>query len=221
MNYIFGFFTIIIILWIYSMQFSKINCDKTFLDNIINVVRTGDLILFKGYNNYNSIFHGSYFGHIGIVYVKDSVPMLFEANGIEYTPLYDHHSKSGIYLTPLKERISKYKGKCYLKSLNTDISSEKIKTFENFVEYALENMYYNYSVLLSGIRKGLGLEKCNYGTNCGELVFLSLITLGLLPIEYYDTSVFHHLKWLCGIYELSNQYYYHDLLEIIDHPFAY
>ncbi len=201
------------------MQFSKFDCKDIFLDDL--KVKTGDIILFKGFNNYYSMFHGSYFGHIGIVYVKNSIPMIFEANGIEYTPLLEHHSKKGVYLTPLKERIAKYKGKCFLKELNKKLSDEQLYNFDKFIDFALNNMYYNHAVISSGAKKGFGLEKCNLGTNCSEIVFLSLISLNLLPIEYYDMKIFHHLRLVCNLDKLQNDYYYKEIIGIIDHPFAY
>lgn len=223
MNYIFGVFIILIILWIYILQYSQIKCDKIFLDDLFNynLLKTGDMILFKGYNNFNSLYHGSYFGHVGVVYIMDSIPMLFESNGIEFTPLREHHSSTGVYLTPLKERIAKYKGKCYLKSLNKEVNSEYVYRFKDFIKYALENMYYDYSVIIAGIKKGLGIEKCNNATNCAETAFLSLITLGLLPENMYDQPLIHSLLYICNLYNLSNDFYYHKLIEIIDHPFAY
>jgi len=218
-----GFVIFVLILWIYSMQFADVYCPQVFIDDLIDshVFKTGDMILFKASNNYNSIIHGGYFGHIGIVFVDlNGTPYLFEANGIEKTPLRKHHSKSGIYFTPLEDRIKKYKGRCFLKSLNKELSTAAIDDFTKFIAYALKNMYYNYSVLKSGIKKGLGIEKCLHGTNCGEIVFLSLIVLGLLPVDVYDKCVFHHLRWMYSIRDLSDGYFYHDLIEIIDHPFA-
>lgn len=227
MSYFTGFLIIIVVLWIYYLQYHCITCVyKVFNDDLIEskVLKTGDMIVFKAYNNFNSIFHGSYFGHIGIVYVDPNdptcMPYLFEANGIETVPLKDHHSKNGVFLTPLADRMKKYKGRCFVKQLDKPLHLDVIKDFKQFIDYCLNNMYYNYSVISSGIKKGLGIEKCGEGTNCGEIVFLSLIKLGLLPEDYYDISTFHHLKWMASISDLADNYY-HDLIEIIDHPFAY
>ena len=217
-----GLIIVLVVFWVYYMQYYKIECEQMFLDDILvtSKLKTGDIILFKAYNNFNSIFHGGYFGHIGIVYIENGVPMLFEANGIERVPLLPHHSTTGIFLTPLADRIKKYKGRCFLKPLNEPLDDNIISGFREFIDYALDNMYYEYSVIKTGIKRGLGIERCSNGTNCGEIVFLSLIKLGLLPEEDYDNSAYHYLRWMSSISKLQNGYYYEDLIEIIDHPFA-
>jgi hypothetical protein len=199
------------------MQYYQIKCDKAFIDDILSHFRTGDMIVFKAYNNFNSVFHGGYFGHMGIVYVKDSIPYLFEANGIEHMPLKPHHNSNGIFCTPLADRLKKYKGRCFWKRLNKEVSAEG---FSEFIDYCIDTMYYDTSVIMSGVSKGLGISRCSYGTNCGEIVFLSLIKLGLLKEDRYDVPTFHYLRWLSNIEELDNGYRYLPMIEIIDHPFA-
>lgn len=215
---------VIIVIWIYFMQYYKINTDeKIFVDELISnrLLKTGDLILFKAYNNFNSIVHGSYFGHIGMVYIdENNVPMMFEANGIERVPLQEHHSKRGVFLTPLADRIKKYKGRCFWKPLNKELSDDTIKSFKSFIDYSLEHLYYDYEVIKGGFSRGLGISKCNKGTDCGQIMFLSLIKLGLISMEEYDICRFHHLKFVCSVQELLDGYKYLDLIEVIDHPFA-
>lgn len=261
-------FIVLIIIYIYQLQYSTISCEQVFVDDLINQtckslkcstdkirrsrddvsnscnsgdethnsrdetynllnqsnthsLKTGDLILFKAYNNFNSLCTTSYFGHVGMVYIDDGIPLLFEANGIERVPLKPHHSKNGVFLSPLSDRIKKYKGRCYLKSLNKPLPPESIQSLKEFIDYAMNNMYYDYHVIKSGFKKLFGIEKCHNGTNCGEIMFLSLIKLGLLDIEFYDTCILNHLKFVCEITDFKNGYKYLDLVEIIDHPFAY
>ncbi len=129
---LFGLLILVIILWVYYLQFYKISTDyKIFVDDLQyhSFLKTGDMILFKAYNNFNSIFHGSYYGHVGIVYMLNGTPMLFEANGIERVPLKDHHSKRGVFLTPLVDRIKKYKGRCFWKPLNRPLGEHSIYDF--------------------------------------------------------------------------------------------
>lgn len=215
---------IIIIVYIYLIQFNIGNYKKIFLDDLINKnkFKTGDMIIFKAYNNFNSIFIGNYYGHMGIVYVDPEdpteTPMIFEANGIEHMPLKLHHNKNGIFLSPLKERIQKYKGRAFLKSLNNSISKEDQYELKMFIDYCIKNMKYNTKIIHSALRKWFGLEKCNKGTNCGEIVFLSLIKLGLLSISEYDKRCLHYVKWMSNIKKLNNNFYF-EPVEIIDHPF--
>jgi hypothetical protein len=217
---------VILIIYIYQIQYHQIVCDQVFIDELIssNVLKTGDIILFKGANSFNAVFIGNYFTHCGVVYIdpddETRTPMIFEANGIENTPLKPHHNKLGMYLTPLADRAKKYKGRVFLKALNKDIPEETIRAYKDFIQYAIENMRYDRSVLSSGLRKGLGLEKCTLSTNCGEIAFLSIIKLRLIHLNKYDNSMFHHLKWVCNIEKLENGYEYLPLIEIVDHPFA-
>lgn len=222
-----GLFTIILIIYIYQIQYSNGTYDTIYNEDLINskILKTGDIILFKAANNFNSIFIGCYFGHIGIVYIDPDddtkTPYLFEATGIEGSHFRDYHNQNGVFLTPLKERISKYKGRCWLKQLNRPLEEEKIRDFRVFIDYCLENLKYNKKVIHASIQKFFGFARCNKGTNCGEIVFLSLIKLGLLDIKEFDKPRGHYLKWMCNITKCENQYAYNDIItEIIDHPFA-
>ena len=212
---------IILIIYIYQIQYSAYPCEKMFIDEALPHFRTGDIILFKASNNFNSIVTTSYFGHMGMIYVCDGVPMLFEANGIEHMNLKPHHNGRGVFLSPVCDRIKKYKGRCYWKPLNKEIDPLIAFEFGKFIQYALKNMYYDTQVIQSGFKKLLGLERCCNGTNCGEIVFLALIKLNLLSIEEYDVQRLNHLKYTSNITELSNDYRYLPLIEIVDHPFAY
>lgn len=225
-----GYYTLIIILiiYIYSIQYDKGNYNQVFLDDVINdenvILKTGDMILFKAYNNFNSIYMGSYYGHVGIIYIDPDdatqTPLLFEANGVEHMPLRDHHNKNGLFLTPLKDRIQKYKGRVFLKSLNKNIDENVVRNFRAFIDYCICNMIYDKKVVKSTVKKVLGLERCKKNTNCGELTFLSLIKLNLLPISSYETSPsFHHLSYVTKLQHLHNNYKYFEPIEIIDHPF--
>lgn len=219
------FFIVLVILlvYIYFIQFYRIKCDKVFNDDLIHsgLLQTGDMCVFKAYDNFNSPFIMSYFGHCGICYIDpvDGTPMLFEANGIEHANLKSHHSRTGVFLTPLEDRIKKYKGRVFWKPLNKQLSPSTIHGFSQFIEYALRNMHYDYSVISSGAKKGFGVEHCTRGTNCGEMVFLSLIKLGLLPIDAYEKNMFHHLRYVTGLTNLTDNYRYLPLIEIVEHPF--
>lgn len=222
-----GLFTVILIMYIYQIQYSKGVYDTVYNDDLINseTLKTGDIILFKAANNFNSIFIGCYFGHIGIVYIdpddEQKIPYLFEATGIEGSHFREYHNQNGVFLTPLKERISKYKGRCWLKPLNRTLSENQIRDFRVFIDYCLYNMEYNKKVIVSSVQKFFGVNKCNKGTNCGEIVFLSLIKLGLLNMCEYDKPRGHYLRWMTNITKCENQYAYSNTItEIIDHPFA-
>lgn len=225
--YIFGIVIVALIAYIYYIQFYKGHYPKIFLDELIDnkCLKTGDMLIFKAYNNFNSVFLGNYYGHMGIVYIDPldpaQTPMIFEANGLETMPILNHHNKNGIFYSPLKERIQKYKGRVFIKSLNQPIPHNIDLDFKNFINYCMDNMKYEYAIIKSWIKKITGISRCSKNTNCGEIVFLSLIKLGLLPETSYDKRPsFHHVADMSNLKILQNNAY-NQPVEIIDHPFAY
>lgn len=214
---------LLIILYVYFIQFHKRVYKKEFLEDLISEFKTGDIICFKAYNNFNSIPLFSYFGHVGVVYVDDETktPYIFEANGIENMDLKSHHNKNGIFLTPLRERVEKYKGRAFYKKLHTPLDDNLNYYFKQFINYGLENMSYDKNLFNSWINNITGARYCDRKTNCGELAFLSLIKLELLDFDkYYEKPEFHHLYQVTKLKDVNNNKY-HELIEIVDYPFAY
>ena len=195
--------------------------NKTPYENIS--FKTGDMILFHAYNNINPIFIGSFWGHIGIVYtdpegnINNGNPVLFEAASTTKMKLCPNYNIKGIMITDLYTRLSKYPGLIAVKRLDKHIKFDTQVEFKNFIEYAKKNMEYNDKIFKSGISKKLGC-KINNKTNCGELVFLSLIKLGLIELERYDDRILHHLLYMCNITKLNNNYY-NTPNEILFNPF--
>ena len=220
---IISFFIIIIIvmMWTYYMEHHHPIYEEMWIDDIIAKAKTGDLILFKSTDHYNSSIIISYFTHIGVVWrPSNQPPMLFEAAGTTGMTLYDNENKAGIFCTDLETRLSRYNGMLFYKELNKSIPESIDHSFSDFITYAKTNMYYNYNVITNGIKKGLSLERCNLGTNCGEIAFLSLIKLGILSSEQYNTRVFHHLHWISNLEAASNDYCYLSLKKIRISPFG-
>lgn len=220
-----GLFIVIIIIYIYYVQFHHAKYPKIFLDTLIDdkYLKTGDLILLKAYDNLNSIITGSYFGHVGIIYVDPrdplQIPMIFEANSTKNMALKPHHNYNGIFFSKLKDRIEKYNGRAFVKSLDKIIDDETIFEFREFIDYCIKNMKYEDQVIKAAAKKYFGLEKCTKKTNCGELTFLSLIKLGLLSPDRYEQCIAHYLKWMGNITKLDDGSNYSDLIEIVYHPF--
>lgn len=223
---ILGVLTVCIILlsYIYYIYLCHPILDSIHYEHISkqNRFKTGDLILFHALDNINPIFIGSYYGHIGIVYVNPDdpqrIPYIFEANSTRNLPILDRHNKRGIFLSPLENRVRKYKGYVFYKELSGKVPEYIVRDFSNFIKYALENMYYEDRILYSGAKKAFG-EKLGNNTNCAELVLLSLIKLGILDINNYNKSSWHYLRWVCSIKNLDNGMHYYDPIYIIDHPF--
>ena len=209
---------VISIFWIWNMTCNHPVLVRKSFDTLN--FKTGDIILFHAYDNINPIFIGSYWGHIGIVYKnpdKSEPPLLFEAartTGIKNCPDYNKH---GIMITDLKTRLEKYPGMIACKFLNKPLRYEMIKGFYEFMQYSKKNMYYNDNVFQSCFKKMSG-DELNVSTNCGELVTLSLIKLGLIPINTLKKKIAHHLLYMVNIIELQDNNYLKPI-EITFNPF--
>ncbi len=184
--------------------------------------KTGDMILFHALNNVNAMFFGSYYGHLGIVWVDPCAdtytPYLFEAAGTTDMPILQHHNANGIFLTPLENRIRKYKGYVFYKELERPIPESICDNFRHFINYAHKNMSYNYNVFSSCLQNKCGIKQFDMGTNCAEISILSLIKLGVLPISLLDDPPFLALSWICGLSEMEKNRYLTPVY-VIDHPF--
>ncbi len=201
------------------MQYRLLKCESIQYRDIVPNIRDGDLILFKACDNLNVLVHGSYFSHIGMVVHIDGVPHMFEANNPTGMNLLPHHNPAGIFLTPLYERVSKYRGYCYVRHLNKKLTDEHLVLLLKFIRFAVDNMYYDKAVVRSGFACLFG-KPCSKKTNCGQILFLALIAMGLLPFEYYRKSILHHLMYISNLRQLQDGYEYGDIIRIVDQPFA-
>lgn len=219
---VFAAVVVVLLIYIWQIQYATFDAPKVHIEDLIKEkkLRTGDLILMKAANNFNAVFIVSYFTHIAVVWVNPETdePMLFEANGIEHMNLRDHHPTTGIFLSPAKERIAKYKGRCWLKRLDADftIDGPTLECFNHFMKQCLTNAFYDTKVFKAGFNKFTGAKKCDWATNCGDLAFCALVKLGIIPMEEYDAGYWHHL-----LYVTKNKIHYgRPLVELVDHPFA-
>jgi hypothetical protein len=206
------------LIWIWSMLLDHPNLVCREFDAL--KFKTGDIILFHAYDNFNPVFIGSYWGHVGIVYKNPDTfdpPVLFEAARTSKMKNCPDYNKKGIMITDLKLRLEKYPGLIACKLLNKPINSNIIRGMCELMKYAKTNMYYNDDVFYNGIKKKKG-EKLNNATNCGEIVVLSLIKLGLLPNTILDTKISHHLLFVSNLTKLQNNYYLNPI-EITFNPF--
>jgi hypothetical protein len=214
-------FIVVLIICIFWSWYMLANPPKLLCSSYDDLkFKTGDMILFHAYDNINPVFMGSYWGHVGIVYddpKTDKLPVLFEAartSKMKNCPVYNKH---GIMVTDLKTRLEKYKGLVACKFLNRSVSKIINDGFINLMKYAKKNMYYNDDVIYNGLKKRKG-EKLNVSTNCGELVMLSLVKLGLIPEQTLNEKIAHHLLYVAHITKLQNNYYLKPV-EISFNPF--
>lgn len=217
----FNIIIIIICIWYYYMIIKRPRIPKIGYDNI--TFKTGDIILMHSYKNTNPMFICSYWGHIGIVYIdplniiNEGKPVIFEACHTSKMKICLPEHKNGIIVTDLYTRLSKYSGIIAIKCLNKTIEKNIQINFIDLINYSKKNMKYNDKIFLSGIRKKLGCN-INNDTNCGELIFLSLIKLGLIDISMYNKRLLHHLLYIVNITKLNDNFYYKPV-EIIFNPF--
>ena len=210
------------------MELFKLKCkNKIYIENllVLSTLKTGDLILFKSTDSINSFKFFNYFTHIGIVVIDkiltNNEPYLFEACPTKNMEIPENRLdtniakySTGILLNPLKERLLKYRGYIYYKPLSNSITFIMKINFIDFIFYALNHMKYDYNYINNIKKKILYGNTCNDKTNCGELVFLSLIKIGLIDYDFYNKKIYHYLKWTCDITKLK-KYEYNPIIEII------
>lgn len=157
--------------------------------------QTGDIVLFHALDNVNHMFIFSYYCHVGIVYADKASgkKYLFEAVHPGRHKLPEEY-KSGIVVCDLDRRINSYRGYVFYKRLLTPLTDEAVDRFRDFMAYALENMFYYTSIAENFFCKILRNDPLRRGTNCGELVTLSLMSLGVMPPTANNRR--HHLKAL-------------------------
>jgi hypothetical protein len=191
---------IIVLFYYYYMHHMHPTCPSVWYDD--QLFKTGDIILFKSQDNLNSLKMFNYYTHIGVVIIPSEVglsgnePHLWEAANLKHmNTVYKYTDAHGILLTPLRPRIHHYKGLVFWRSLITPIDEGLKSSFGEYIAWAREKLYYDEKVIRSGTCRRIGY-KPTFGTNCGELTFLSLIRLGILPRSYYNKNVAHYLKWM-------------------------
>ncbi len=202
---------VVIMIWIYFTLLLHPRFKSYEYEEIKHRFKTGDIILFHALDNINPIFIGCYYGHIGMVYIdpddEKAEPQIFEAFNTTNMPFYPPEYSNGIALANLKHRLNSYRGYCFYKELEKPLDIRKQRKFKEFINYALKSMYYNESVVSNAIKKIILNDKLRIGTNCGELVYISLIKLGLLDENYIYENRRHHLLWLSKINEVNDNIY--------------
>jgi hypothetical protein len=152
------------------------------------------------------MYMGSYYTHIGIVYreSQNTRPVLFEAWNSKEEILYPEEVGHGIAISDLENRVNSYRGYIFYKPLARSISAEQQERLFAFMNWAYANMHYNPRVIKNGAKKLLLNDQLNTGTNCGEIVYLALIAMGLLLESRLYENRKHHLRWVCALDHTDN-----------------
>lgn len=207
-----------IFLWTYVFLFNHPKGEILRPDFEKHNFKTGDIILFHALDNINPLLIATYYTHIGIVYKRGDELLLFEAVNPTTEILLEENS-NGIVLCDLEKRLRCYRGYLLYKELDSEVPQSTQDNFEIFIKYLKENCYYNTGVFRNFVNKVIFGENIHRGLNCGELVYLSLIALGILPKKYFDENRKHHIKWLSALEDTGNGYYYSDVKYIYFDPF--
>jgi len=183
---------VLLLLWTYIFLIARPSCAAARIEEI--TFRTGDMVLFHSLDNINAMLMASYFTHVGIVVVgDDGTPLLFEAANPTSGALPATH-QSGIILSDLRHRLQSYRGHAFVKQLRHDLVDRD--TLMQLISYAHDKMYYDVDVVRNLVDKLILGEPLHHGTNCGELAYLALIALGVLPKKYMRDNRRYHLRWL-------------------------
>lgn len=205
---VFGIIIVLFILWCWQMMSLPIKMTNINYQDV--KFKTGDMILFHAYDNINPIFIGTYWGHVGIVYIDptdpDKRPLFFEATRINKNENCAAYNKTGIVISDLQTRLEKYKGIVVRRPLAKPIDTDIIAAFSGFIKFAKQNMFYNNDVIHNGFRKKFG-ERLHMGTNCGEITMLCLVKLGLLPEKILVKNIGHHLRYVVNTNRLQDNHY--------------
>jgi hypothetical protein len=184
-------------------------------------LKTGTIVLFHALDNINPVIIGSYWGHMGIVWVDpddpSQTPWVFEAAPAKQMPLKSHHNPNGIFINRLEDRVKRYAGFVAIKELSGCVSDQKARDFKTFINFALVNLSYNYNCFANAARKLIG-ERINKKVNCGEMVFLSAIKLGILNKKEYTVPRLHHLLYMARIQD-TQLGKYKDPVYVLHAPF--
>jgi hypothetical protein len=168
---------------------------------------------------------GNYYTHVGIIYRENnySRPYIFEAWNPLNEKLFPSELSNGISFIDLKTRINGYRGYIFYKPLEKPIHPYLNEGFYNFIYWAVCNTKYNPNVFSNAINKLVFNHSLRIGTNCGEIVYMSLIKLGLLHPERFYQNRKYHLKWICNLIQtdtdnkyLPISYIWQEYFKIID-----
>jgi hypothetical protein len=183
---------------------------KQSMQEVMQIVRTGDIVLFSGAGWSSSLIRsasptGCIWSHIGIVIrIENNKPMLLESTIDEYpTDKLSNSEKSGVKLVCLEDKISSYGGlaiayrRLHIPTSSPLLISRSTKQdvrrrwTRKLIDYGRANNYKNYEdnpVELFG-----SLLRSNSGNHedtmfCVELVARCLIIMGLLDKDDYSTN---------------------------------
>lgn len=200
---------VIILIYIYIVKLHHPDHRIVTYDDIKDIAKSGDIIMFISLDSMNQIFMASNITHIGVVYRKDkeSNPVLIESFNNFRMPFYPKEYKTGIADCDLEHRLNSYRGFVLYKELVKPIPDYANIDFEDFIDYAKKNMKYDQNVISNEINRILFNTPFTTDVNCGTFTVLILIKLNLLDFTHFKNRQKHHLRFTAALTKLKNNSY--------------
>ncbi len=193
---------VIILIWIWYIKAEHPAFDVENIQYMRQRAKTGDLILFHALDNVNGLFIGAYYTHVGVVYVdSNGHQWLFEAFAPSGCYMVPGAATHGICLSDLVNRVSTYRGYVFYKELITPRNARQIAAFEELIDFALKNMWYDEAVLATFMDHMIYNAELTLGTNCGELTTLAMMAMGIARPKTNRIYFLHYVTGMSGYRE--------------------
>lgn len=151
---------IYIILCEYKMHSNLHFCNiKMNIDTAERLVKHGDYVLFRSYENYdipelllyrhlNAIFHDVLFGHIGIVLEINGKKYVLESTEDEYYSELVGYKKNGVHLMRFSSRVSAYHGRVHVVPTNLN---QYMRNNQNVWNFIMKNKHESFLTHNGGV----------------------------------------------------------------------
>lgn len=178
--------SIIFIIYIYYRIYNSYKHEEVHIEDF--KPKTGDIILFK----HNITLHGlyTYYTHIGIVFIDpddvNQTPLIFEIvyNGNEIFDKHLENNKPSVILTNFKDRVTRYYGSVFIKPLNKPLTYSEKRAFKEFIKSHLKSKF-KMPTIYRILKQLLRIEYATYHHDCAEIVYKTLVHIGLLSWQDY------------------------------------
>ena len=138
--------------------------NKKLLYNIINDVKSGDLLLFSSYQYrvVSRTLGNPSFGHIGMVMVKDNIPYSVELV-YNYIIFPGQPKQTNVIINKLEDRINAYSGYVFHSKLKNELTDvQKMKLLELSKQHVTYNLTNQCGSYVANLIEELGIAKNIY-----------------------------------------------------------
>jgi hypothetical protein len=161
---------------------------KTKLDEIVDTLKTGDLVLFAGVGVISKIIfklNKSKWTHVGMIMIHKGKKQILESlkNIMEYNLGDIKGKREGVNLSPLKKRLQNFKYDMKFLFLDQSLTKEQIKNLELFYKknkWKLWDSTLMFTIFDVRDNKNKGKKK-KQKVFCSELVANAYQAIGVMP----------------------------------------